>query len=130
MREPIPALPPTQPVPACCADSRISYHGKQAASFKKWPLIHVALMRFGKAPLLAACTSFSVLFPWIVTVICLVLLPSLLSATTLPLSAVAVIVCVPFFALAVYQLNVTVTDPFAGIAAVETEPSTVLPSLN
>jgi hypothetical protein len=41
------------------------------------------------------------------TVMVLVLLASLLSGTTLTLSAVAFIVCRPFFALAVSQFTVT-----------------------
>jgi len=43
MREPIPALPPTQPVPACRADSRISYQEKRP--------LHSRSGRFSMLPL-------------------------------------------------------------------------------
>ena len=66
--------------------------------------------------------------PWMLTVMVLVLLASLLSGTTLVLSAVAFIVCWPFFALAVSQFTVTVADPPGASAGVSIRPSTVAPS--
>src|SRR5438270_2191258 len=57
------------------------------------------------------------------TVIVFVLLASLLSGTTLVLSAVVFIVCWPFFALAVSQFTVTVADAPGASAGVSTKPS-------
>src|SRR6266404_4478564 len=62
------------------------------------------------------------------TVIVFVLLVSLLSGTRLVLSAVAFMVCWPFFALAVYQFTVTVADAPGLSAGVSIRPSTVAPS--
>ena len=62
------------------------------------------------------------------TVMVLVLLASLLSGTRLVLSAVAFIVCWPFFALAVSQFTVTVADTPGASAGVSIRPSTVAPN--